>query len=363
VSLFHAASAAFATECPALPGADALLRPGARIHIGELHGTVEIPRAFATLVCHAAKTGPTRVGLELPVAESAALAAYLRSAGTPADRHALVAGDFWSGPMQDGRRSEAYVAVIETLRALRHGGADVDLVAFDSHPGGDRDRAMAEQVVAAIARAPEAIWLLFSGNVHARKTAGPSNAHPMAACLVERGVALTTLDARYGRGSAWVCVNDCGPNVAGRAGAPRPLGITMQPSADGAYDGVVEVGAIHFSPPAGRAPTADEAARAAALPRVLAALAAYDAGEWTRSAPLFESLARELRSADHAYNAACCHALAGHADRAFAALGTAVDYGLHDAGGLTSDSDLVALRGDPRWTALLARVRAPLLAE
>jgi len=363
VSLFSAATAAFAADCPPLPGADALLRPGARIHVGELHGTVEIPRAFATLVCHAADKGPTRVGLELPVAGGAALAAYVRSAGTPADRHALLAGESWAGAMQDGRRSEAYVAIIATVRALRHAGADVDLVAFDDHQGGDRDRAMAEHVVAAIGRAPKATWLLYSGNVHARKSAGPSNLHPMAACLVERGVALTTLDARYGRGSAWVCSNDCGPNVAGRAGAPRPLGITMQPSADGAYDGVVEVGAIHFSPPAGRAPTADEAARAAALPRVFAALDAYDAKEWTRSAPLFESLARELRSADHAYGAACCHALAGHVDRAFAALGTAVDYGLHDAGVLTNDNDLVALHDDARWKPLLARVHAPVLAE
>ena len=342
-------------ECESVAHADDLVAASARIFVGELHGTREIPRVFAALVCRATRRGPVRVGLELPADEAPAIAAFLASPGTPADRAALLRGAFWTDPAaQDGRRSQAMAQLLDDLRQLRQAGADLDVATFDDPEAADRDRAMADRALAAIARAPEAIWLLLAGNLHARKTSGRWPQTFMAAHLVQDGVPLTTLDARYGRGSLWACLCDCGPAVAGR-GPGRPAGVVLGRSEDGAYDGLLDVGAIHFSPPAALPMTDAQAARAASLPRQLAALDAYDARDWARCARLYDALAQEQRAADHAYNAACCHALGGELEAAFAALGASIECGLVDFGQLAEDSDLAALRADARWQPLVAR--------
>ena len=57
------------------------------------------------------------------------------------------------------------------------------------------------------------------------------------------------------------------------------------------------------------------------------------------------------------YNLACSLALTGDPDGAFAALGRAVELGYAQVEHLLTDDDLRALHGDPRWGALLARLR------
>ena len=56
------------------------------------------------------------------------------------------------------------------------------------------------------------------------------------------------------------------------------------------------------------------------------------------------------------YNLACSLALCGEIDAAFAELGCALERGYRDAEHLALDADLSALRGDPRFEALLARL-------
>lgn len=58
------------------------------------------------------------------------------------------------------------------------------------------------------------------------------------------------------------------------------------------------------------------------------------------------------------YNAACCAALLGESDRALGLLGRAVDAGFRDADLAGADADLESLRRDPRFLALLERMRA-----
>jgi hypothetical protein len=81
-------------------------------------------------------------------------------------------------------------------------------------------------------------------------------------------------------------------------------------------------------------------------------MAAYDRKEFAACAALMEQ-AHEL------YDAACCHARAGAFDAAFAALGRAIDQGLHRHG-MESDADLEALHTDPRWQATLTRLSAKI---
>ncbi|MCU1281073.1 MAG: hypothetical protein JWM53_4619 [bacterium] len=360
LSTLLAVGARASADCVPIANADHLVAPGARVHVGEMHGTVEIPRSFGELVCLATKHGgAVRVGLELPATEDAALSAYLKSGGTAADRAALLRGGFWTDKAQDGRRSQAMAQLLERIRHLRQdgAGADVDVVTFDMQVE-QRDRAMAERLLAAVNKTPKATWLVLSGNVHARKTTNRFFKDTlMAGELVKRGTPFVTLDAGYGGGTAWVCTMDgeCGPRVWGN-GPARPVGVAIAPSKDGAYDGRLEVGTIQYSPPAAVPLTERQKALAAAIPARLDAAAAYQAKKFERCATLYGDLARTLRSADDAYNAGCCHALAGGADKAFAALGMAIEYGLSDGDNLSKDTDLAALHGDARWQPLLARV-------
>ena len=55
------------------------------------------------------------------------------------------------------------------------------------------------------------------------------------------------------------------------------------------------------------------------------------------------------------YNLGCSYALAGHGNRAFHALGRAVDLGYRDVEWMREDGDLASLREDPRFTQLVTR--------
>ena len=59
------------------------------------------------------------------------------------------------------------------------------------------------------------------------------------------------------------------------------------------------------------------------------------------------------------YNLACAYARLGRLDRAFEALGRAVDEGVNDRATIEGDSDLAPLRADPRF----ARIRERLVAQ
>jgi adenylate cyclase len=58
------------------------------------------------------------------------------------------------------------------------------------------------------------------------------------------------------------------------------------------------------------------------------------------------------------YNAACTYALLGQSDRAIELLGIAIEYGGAPAAGwIETDEDLASLRDDPRYQAILERLR------
>ncbi|MBA3821273.1 MAG: hypothetical protein H0X17_20485, partial [Deltaproteobacteria bacterium] len=192
-----------------------------------MHGTEESPRFVGDAACQAARLGRVQVGLEITGDEQPRFDRYLRSAGSAADREALVAGSFWS--QADGRSSAAMVALIDRVRTLRVAGAAIELVAYDVLSTG-RDAAMADAVVKA--RDASAIFIALSGNVHSRRNKGvPWDAAlvPTVAHLVARGLPVTTfLDAPAGGTiAARIATDDheptCGvhPNLE-RAGAAKP---------------------------------------------------------------------------------------------------------------------------------------------
>lgn len=254
-------------------GMEELLTPGGMVLLGELHGTREIPAFVGTLGCHVASAGvPVVVGLELPHEEQGALERYLESQGDKEAVTALTAGGFWRRPHQDGRGSEAIVALVERVRVLRNQGLKVSVFAFDA-PGQGSQRAllMASRVLAVRETAPRSTFLLLGGNVNARTARGTQwdeTFTPMGWHLVRAKQPVRALDARYSEGTAWECKLvagegqklDCGifPTVLPKARlsdkvifrGPRAfMEPTPQHTHEG-YDGIFYVGPLTASPPA-----------------------------------------------------------------------------------------------------------------
>lgn len=322
-----------------------------------MHGNTSTPAFVGELACAAANRAPTVVALEIPTGEQAVLTRYVGSAGGPADRKALVAGNFWSGDYQDGRRSEAMVKLIEKVRQLKQGGAKISVLAFDAGTGTERDTRMAEALEAAFAAAPASTFLVLAGNFHTRRTRPPVVKYElMTEVLVKKGIALTALNAEYPEGSTWICTGSdaksCGPVPVGK-GAARPLGVVLAPEADGAYDGRFFPGPGEYSAPAVAPVTPAQQSQAKSMSQRREGLAAFDSKAWGRCVELLSS----LDGPDDAYNAACCSALAGNADRAFALLERALSMKPSAVGSVATDADLASLKTDPRWEKLIAKAK------
>src|SRR5579864_8456481 len=129
--------------CAGVPGLEPLLRGKDLLLLGEMHGTAESP-AFADCAVHRALDAGRSVtaAIEVPLEEEPAVQGFLASAGSAADRDALLAGAFWQAAFQDGRRSEAMLQYLEDLRRLNRAGRRIhvlllDSVGFTSGPGRD----------------------------------------------------------------------------------------------------------------------------------------------------------------------------------------------------------------------------------
>lgn len=258
------AAASFA--CAEIAGEEKLTAP--LVLIGDLHGTREIPAAFGDLVCHAAAAhrGQTLlVGLEIPTGEQAAIDTFLAGAGDAAAAQALLAGDFWHRDYQDGRSSEAMLALLGELRRQRQAGLKVvvrgiDPKQYDSP--GERDAGMAANVSAAIDAVHPAQTLVLTGNVHTRTLNGyPWDAKadyvPMGARLRAQHAGLIALDVKNLGGSAWMCTTadpkECGPHDLRRREANGPIPrIELDPAAapTTGYDGALFLGPVTASLPA-----------------------------------------------------------------------------------------------------------------
>lgn len=82
-------------------------------------------------------------------------------------------------------------------------------------------------------------------------------------------------------------------------------------------------------------------------------------GDWTRGLEVDQLLVGLIPENPTAqYNLACSQALLGQTQAALETLARAVECGYDDARFLAEDDDLVSLREDPRFQALLERLRS-----
>ena len=246
---------AMADSCPAIAGIERL--QGAQtILIGEMHGTVEMPAFVEQLACHfLAQKKAVTVAVELPASWQAAMQQRdgvrlaLQQAGW---------NDYW----QDGRTSAAMLQLIERIADKRNAGADVALLPFDVEPQamiGNRDQAMAVQLHRAVSQQPDRVYLILTGNLHARKARNshPFAKEPMAILLAEALPARQQLSllGHYNSGTAWSCLSDggCGPQPLAAKTPSDRRGIAgfgdVELTAIG-YDGAFYLGTISASAPA-----------------------------------------------------------------------------------------------------------------
>jgi len=117
-----ALAAASTSPCPQIAGAERLwAKPETQwVMVGEMHGTAEMPALFANLVCQAAESGrPITVALEQDAEMQPAIDAFLTSDGGPAAHSAFLAAPMWNRKMQDGRASQAMLALYDRLRVMK----------------------------------------------------------------------------------------------------------------------------------------------------------------------------------------------------------------------------------------------------
>lgn len=211
--------------CRPLDGVDTLLQSESTriIWVGEMHGTQEQPALFGDMVCHAGRMGrPVIVALERDVEEQAAWDAFLASNG--------------------GRRARAAFLPI------------ADATAQDTAE--DRERRMAEAILAISRARPDALILVLSGNLHASKGSNTGSKPPyrLAASFLPPDETRTIM-VRGGQGEAWNCQGaTCGPHPY-RSSMGQPRGVVLGGESSG-YDGEAFTGsATSYSPPAARPPT------------------------------------------------------------------------------------------------------------
>ena len=260
IELFAAALlGASQPACTPPEGTEALLALERRyIVVGEMHGTAEAPGAFGQMICAAAGRGPVTVALELPAAMQPQLDAFLAAPDDTAAMAALEATPFLDPRMNDGRSSQAMMAMMMSVRALREAGRDVAFHAFQ--PSTPRPRELAQAwyeldmghalAQAAYAR-PQAKVLVLVGNLHARKTGFerfPDVGLPAAGHLPTADV--VSLNVAQQGGEEWNCRQEgCGANTSRGVYDASARGVILEPSADGAYDGVLALGPTTASPP------------------------------------------------------------------------------------------------------------------
>lgn len=241
------------TGCAPVSGLRSYLTMGRVILLGELHGTKEAPAFVESVVCHGSSLGlRVTVALELPQVEGPQVDRYLRSNGSFSDRAALVRAPFWFKDYQDGRSSQAMLALLEAVRSRIDRQEPIDVVLLDRPEARqDRDAEMANRLLVAVGEAPTNLFVVLTGNLHNRITEGSGRlGHRILEALGPERV--LSLNQAYSGGSAWVCMSDspCGSRtIRGRAGSA--LGVEVG-GASGSehYHGTYGVGEIHASPPA-----------------------------------------------------------------------------------------------------------------
>lgn len=250
-------AAANPVSCAAADSVPASVLDAGLLVFGEVHGTREVPAFVGAYLCAAARQRKLTLALELPSSEQAAIDAFMASQGTSQDVERFTGGGMWRDARQDGRTSIDMLRMLQGVRSLRAGGADIRVVAIDSAaPPARRDVVMAENLRSELRQGAGRQLVLLIGGLHAARSKGNRfNPHYESAVYLladQKPLALTVGTAG---GEAWVCRGDAPASCGATAWdinrvtpAPATAFLLAPPSPQ--FDGVFYVGATTASPPA-----------------------------------------------------------------------------------------------------------------
>jgi hypothetical protein len=226
--------------------------------LGEVHGTREVPAFVTGYLCAAAKQQrKITLAIEFPSDEQSAIDAFMASSGTPQDGERLTGTAFWRRAAQDGRTSMAMLRMLDRVRTLRAGGADIKVLGIDSDmPPARRDGFMADKLRSALREGAGRQVVALIGGLHAVRNKGSRfNPHHESAIYLLADEHPLTLTVGTAGGTAWVCQ---GPSPASchatawdiNRVAPTPATLFSLTPPSPQFDGVFFVGATTASPPA-----------------------------------------------------------------------------------------------------------------
>ncbi len=174
-----------------------MLQPLRVVLLGARPGSREVPEAIGDMVCEAGESAlDVALGLPIPRTEQERIDRYVTSLGAPADQDALLRGDFWTGPAQDGRATWALVDLLDQVRAMRASGLSIAVVAYDTEGalGGERDARMAEVWRKRRTSGSQELFLVLADTAHARLSRAPDSV-PMAMHLAKTEPLLQSFQA------------------------------------------------------------------------------------------------------------------------------------------------------------------------
>jgi erythromycin esterase-like protein len=198
------------------------------ILVGEIHGTREIPAFVSGLVCSLLRDGRSVIlAIERDGTEQEGLNRYLESDGAEADRTSLMEGERWKSKFQDGRASQAMLALIENMRQWRRAGQRVGVLAMQLS-GGLRvpmdeadnafltpsdsllysrinDSAMADNVLSTVVQYRRYTLVVLAGARHTSTLPGSAGGgkHDPMGYLVSTREPSFTIGVSSGGGTAW----------------------------------------------------------------------------------------------------------------------------------------------------------------
>lgn len=261
---------AAAIACSAVPGAEALFaNPQTQfVWVGETHGGSEPPALFADLVCLASQKRQVAVALEHETSEQPLWNAFLKSDGGQRAQAALLQGANWKQKAQDGRSSQAMLALADRLRLLTaaHRIRGVELMVRPPAPEGETPEEHESRMASAVYKAAlglrRPLVLAFSGNAHASRRAATFQGRTYEEAAMRLPKAdIVTVFIRGGEGRTWNCQADgCRIHPYGWPGA-LARGVTPATADTEGFDFIADTGV-----PTTPSPPAARPAEAVALP-------------------------------------------------------------------------------------------------
>ena len=232
-----------------------LLGPSKVVFVGEVHGTVEMPAAFAELVIEAAKSRDILVILEFPTTVAPLLTQLSISNERDSALQSIASSGFFK-KTNDGRTSGSMLKMITALSERSDTSGPIEFAAMDKpgSAGASREEAMAIAVKEARLAHPNTTLFVYCGNLHARITPDPAMPYgdSLASQLIADGLDVTGIRLLAEGGTFWGCTaSGCGENnlpEPNPLSKPLPAG-KLFPSSDSRYSFDMNVGRATAAPP------------------------------------------------------------------------------------------------------------------